>query len=962
MDSGNGDGDATMLFPPSGVGGDDAPTPGLVFLDAGDPVFGDVHGAFGAPPAPPEPYPGLTGPPPPPQPAVSHPSDADADADADEPAAPPLQPAVAAAAGTPGAGRSKPRKKLWLCVYPGCHEPPKTHYNCHSHVWDAHIRHQLPPENPLAALVYKRLPDRGAVKALCRGYVVDLSTTSNANAAGAVGATPGTPAVPAASRRRPKASSSTKSTAATTTAISETGNIAAAATMAPTAVSDEDEDNEDNEEDEEGSPARLRAKKPRSAASTASTASPDSPVPVSVPLDMPALPPPPVALPGSLVSATSSSMASSSTASPAQTTPSQTTPSPPGTTGSTAVATTGPYASYSLDPNDIVRVVSMSPELARLHVCGEVFSERGFLQRSDARFKEDIAPIRGALARVLRITGRTFRYRGDDAVKMGFIAQELETVVPTAVHRDARGLSVDVVSLVPLILEALKDLYAATQEYESGTAKQLNDALHDALVHVADLDRKFEQFRHPVPSDTDDPDAPDPAPTHHKRRSTRTRGTPTAASDDEEDDNDDSDDDEFLSGEDSEGGNNSSSDECDSSTSIALHKRSHSQTRSRSRSRPRTGTAGNGTSDKDKNNANKFTYQPVFGPPLIVMICSVVFVAVGFVTWIFLPSLPFVWAYSWLVGGTLLLSLLYQWRAVRDMFRNKEVVLAWTVSMSINVFVLAVIALIGTILTLILGPMAIALVSLILVLFLVLWVFAVVIHQKYHVRVQSLFVVFVGVLVIGSLFFAMLFMARPYECRFDGHTGPLITIPVRVGQEIAPISMNPIPWNCFFPSIRVSAPFPTNITIEANYSPPYIHGRVTKLFDAQPAQVVLSCSSYQQFTCGTFLFLACSDYTTELACKSNYCSWCNGTTSSSAENTTGVCGFCSDSFEAACFSTTGKHSSCFANTTTPTTTGAVLPSNNPDAVMVPSSASFMPSASRLLLLVAFLLSPNLLVG
>ena len=1010
MDAGTGDGDPAMLFHPGGVGGpasDDAPTPGLAYLDAAAGVFGDVHGAYDAPPAPPDAFLGLDAPAAPlpvkSEPAATPDDDGDGDGNGDDeidvqtvPSAAGQAPQTVQTGADAAPGRSKPRKKLWLCVYPGCHEPPKTHYNCHSHVWDAHIRHQLPPENPLAALVYKRLPDRGAVKALCRGYVVDLSSTGAAAAAAAGG---GAAAVP---RRRGKTGAATVSRhpgpvlapgGPDSTVVSETSSSAAAApsedpsaasssTPSPLSVaqhpvaaaaaaamvpSDEDE----------GAHFHIDAKKARSGVPDAAAASdaflgPNSAaVPISVPLDyhqqqqqmlqqqrM------------SSVVAASTASSSSAMASPAQTTPSppsygQVVPSGPVAAAAAATGTPCEYPSYSLDPNDIVRIVSMSPELARLHVCGEVFSERGFLQRSDARFKEDIAPIRGALARVLRITGKTFRYRGDDAVKMGFIAQELETVVPTAVHRDEHGLSVDVVSLVPLILEALKDLYAATQEYESGTAKQLNDALHDALVHVADLDRKFEQFRHPEPSDTDDGDGTPARPT---RRTAHTHTHGGVSSDNSASDG-------YLSGACSDDSNVSNSDDCDSSTSIAMHRRSHSRSRSRSRSHSRSRAdvsrdkdkskckcknSSNGSdSGSDSTAKNKFTYQPVFGPPLIVMICSVFFLGVGFATWIFLPSLPFVWAYSWLVGGALLLSLLYQWRDVRDMFRHKEVVLTWNVSMSINVFVLAVIALIGTILTLILGPMAIALVCFILVLFLVLWVFAVIIHQKYHVRVQSLFVVFVGVLVIGSLFFAMLFMARPYECGFDGHTGPLITVPVRVGQEIAPISMNPIPWNCFFPAIRTSAPLPTNITVESNYSPPYIHGRITKLFDAQPSTVVLSCSSYQQFTCGTLLFLACSDYTTELACRSNYCSWCNAS-SGTAENSTGVCGFCTDAFESACFSTTGRHSTCFANATT----AAAAPlRRKADGTLSSLASSPAPSLSvGLVPLLAPLLLPVVLVG
>ena len=71
-----------------------------------------------------------------------------------------------------------PRKKLWKCNFPGCTEPPKTHYNCHSHVWDAHVRHQLSPDNPISTVVYKKLPDRGAVKTLCRQYMTELEDDS----------------------------------------------------------------------------------------------------------------------------------------------------------------------------------------------------------------------------------------------------------------------------------------------------------------------------------------------------------------------------------------------------------------------------------------------------------------------------------------------------------------------------------------------------------------------------------------------------------------------------------------------------------------------------------------------------------------------------------------------------------------------------------------------------------------
>jgi len=300
------------------------------------------------------------------------------------------------------------------------------------------------------------------------------------------------------------------------------------------------------------------------------------------------------------------------------------------------------------------------------------------------------------------------------------------------------------------------------------------------------------------------------------------------------------------------------------------------------------------------------------------MIFSVIFIIAGFATWLYLTSLPFVWVFCWGVGALLSVSLLYQWREVRDMFQKKEVVLEWTTSMSINAFITIVIGLIGAIVTLILGEAAIYLIAFLLSIFLVLWVLAVVIHHKYHVRVQSLFVVFVGVLVVSAFFFAMFFMARPYQCGFEGYTGPRISIPVRIGQEINTISMTAIPWNCFSASIEVSPPFPSNISIEEDYSPPYVHGNIDKLFNTVPSTVKLRCSGYQEFTCGSLVFLACPDYTTEFDCKSNYCSWCANSkvSNESGSNITGVCGYCTDGFESACFSTTGKHSSCFGKNMT----------------------------------------------
>ena len=72
----------------------------------------------------------------------------------------------------------KPRKKQWKCVYPGCNEPVKTYYNCHSHVWDRHVRFELDPQHPLAQFQYKNIPSdqKEYAKALCKKYLIELNT------------------------------------------------------------------------------------------------------------------------------------------------------------------------------------------------------------------------------------------------------------------------------------------------------------------------------------------------------------------------------------------------------------------------------------------------------------------------------------------------------------------------------------------------------------------------------------------------------------------------------------------------------------------------------------------------------------------------------------------------------------------------------------------------------------------
>ncbi|ELP84006.1 hypothetical protein EIN_345920 [Entamoeba invadens IP1] len=119
---------------------------------------------------------------------------------------------------------------------------------------------------------------------------------------------------------------------------------------------------------------------------------------------------------------------------------------------------------------DFVRVYYVNQNLRRLHVFGEVFSENGFFQRSDARYKRDIQNIDKALEKINLISGKSFKYLSDDKMRFGFIAQELKEVIPDAVRMETDGsLAIDPLSLLPYIVESIKEITAQLKDVQNKT-------------------------------------------------------------------------------------------------------------------------------------------------------------------------------------------------------------------------------------------------------------------------------------------------------------------------------------------------------------------------------------------------------------------------------------------------------------------------------------------------------------
>lgn len=88
----------------------------------------------------------------------------------------------------------------------------------------------------------------------------------------------------------------------------------------------------------------------------------------------------------------------------------------------------------------------------------------GFLvnNASDVSLKENINTINSALNKVLNLRGVTYNWKdrnsGGNETKMGFIAQEVNQIVPELTHYDGKYMSVHYKDVTALLVEAIKEL------------------------------------------------------------------------------------------------------------------------------------------------------------------------------------------------------------------------------------------------------------------------------------------------------------------------------------------------------------------------------------------------------------------------------------------------------------------------------------------------------------------------
>ncbi len=100
-----------------------------------------------------------------------------------------------------------------------------------------------------------------------------------------------------------------------------------------------------------------------------------------------------------------------------------------------------------------------------VEITGIVTAQGGFVT-SDKRFKQNITQLTGSLNKITALNGYSYDWNQvafpeknfSDKAQLGLIAQEVEEIVPEAIHIDDDGYySVDYQKMIPLLIEAIKE-------------------------------------------------------------------------------------------------------------------------------------------------------------------------------------------------------------------------------------------------------------------------------------------------------------------------------------------------------------------------------------------------------------------------------------------------------------------------------------------------------------------------
>lgn len=136
--------------------------------------------------------------------------------------------------------------------------------------------------------------------------------------------------------------------------------------------------------------------------------------------------------------------------------------------------------------NKRVGIWTTSPS-EKLEVVGNI-KANAYLYTSDERFKTNISTIDSALDKISSLRGVNFDWRDTGRKTIGFIAQEVEKIIPEIVHTDSNGYkSVEYANITAILVEAIKE--------QQNQISNLQNRLDNQEKLLLDLQNQILEFK-----------------------------------------------------------------------------------------------------------------------------------------------------------------------------------------------------------------------------------------------------------------------------------------------------------------------------------------------------------------------------------------------------------------------------------------------------------------------------------
>ena len=113
-----------------------------------------------------------------------------------------------------------------------------------------------------------------------------------------------------------------------------------------------------------------------------------------------------------------------------------------------------------LESNYGIRIHEDQPTVDNftLEINGHVIADK-YKGRSDARLKTDVVPIENSLDIINKMNGVSYRMNKDTKNSYGFIAQDVQKIVPEIVETDPNGyMTISYIEIIPFLVESIKQL------------------------------------------------------------------------------------------------------------------------------------------------------------------------------------------------------------------------------------------------------------------------------------------------------------------------------------------------------------------------------------------------------------------------------------------------------------------------------------------------------------------------